>query len=95
MIIWSGFGFLGVVIPVLVCTILQDTEIGLLISGVLLFLIFKNLHNPDENETYVRNENNDIYRIKKHNDTLYWIPLEYVGIIYIIISIVLLIQKFL
>ena len=97
MIIWQGFGIMALILPILLSlpfsALFQNSKamaIGWLIGGIILFLWGKKLHNPETNITILYDENGQGYKFKKHNDTLFWIPMEYCGILWIVGSVIYL-----
>ena len=97
MIIWQGFGIMALILPILLSLPFSELfpnskamAIGWLIGGIILFLWGKKLHNPETNITILYDENGQGYKFKKHNDTLFWIPMEYCGILWIVGSVIYL-----
>lgn len=98
--IWKGYGIFALILPLilgLMCEALYPSDrlqaIGWIIGGIILFNWGKKLHNPTENESILYDENGNGYRFKKHDDSLFFIPMEYCGLIWIICSIVYLMQQ--
>ena len=90
MIIWQGFGFLVVLIPIVIYIILELTfsnniasNITFLMSGIILYVLGTKLHTK-ENSTVLYDKDGTPYVFNKHIDTLYYIKIEYWGIIFII-----------
>lgn len=97
LIIWQGWGFMALLLPFLlsipfdaISSNSKTLVIGWIIGGIILYLWGKNLHNPETNNIILYDEEGQGYRFKKHIDTLFWIPMEYWGIIWIIASVVYL-----
>ncbi|MCM1338576.1 MAG: hypothetical protein NC191_02765 [Muribaculaceae bacterium] len=93
MIIWQGYGFIAILIPLLLASTFQAIHndlfvFGWLLGGIILYYIGKKLHNPETNDIILHDENGQGYKFKKHVDTLFFIPIEYVGIIMAIFSII-------
>ena len=82
-------GAFGKIVSSIVDDIIMP-PIGWLIGGIILFLWGKKLHNPETNITILYDENGQGYKFKKHNDTLFWIPMEYCGILWIVGSVIYL-----
>ena len=94
MIIWQGYGLLAIIIP-LICYWILDAlfgshnnliYIGNIISGVILYQLGNYLHNPDTNETVLYDKSGNPYKLLKHVDTFFFIKIEYIGLILIIIG---------
>ena len=94
MIIWQGWGLMAILIPLSVSTIPATVVssfvpelttpfliIGAFIGGLLVYLLGKKLHDPRTNDIILYDEQGQSYRFKKHIDTLFWIPIEYCGIL--------------
>ena len=87
MIIWQGYGFIAFLLPILLSIPFGEGKymgLGWIIGGVILYLWGKKLHNPEINDVILYDENGQGYRFKKHTDTLFWIPMEYCGILWAI-----------
>lgn len=90
MIIWQGFGFLAVLIPIIIYIILESIFSGdiasnttFLISGIILYILGIKLHTK-ENSTILYDKDGTPYIFNKHIDTLYYIKIEYWGIAFVI-----------
>jgi len=98
MIIWRGWGIIAPLILILVMVILiplsdfiginEDIAIGisLLISGLLIYLVGKQM-NQGENRTLQDSQTREeVIFSTKNQHTLFFIPIQYWGIILCVIS---------
>jgi len=96
MIIWSGYGFLGVLIPFVIllggAPLLRDRVpesvddvIILLISALLVWFVGRRLNNQPE-RVVKDMESGEIMKIKQ-NHTLFWIPMQYFAFLWAAIGI--------
>ena len=90
MIIWQGLGFLVILIPVITYIILESSfsessanNTTFLISGIILYALGTKLHTK-ENSTTIYDKDGTPYVFNKHIDTLYYIKIEYWGIMFVI-----------
>ncbi|WP_281986616.1 hypothetical protein [Aquimarina aggregata] len=102
MIVWSGRGFLSLIILVIVYVVLLNfipkeqgdyaLVIGLFIAGIFSWIMGKKWNKPEGRTVIDKSTGQEI--ILKPNHSLFWIKMEYWGIIFGGISIVLLIKQF-
>lgn len=95
LIIWQGWGLMAILIPLIFCVFpalilapyISQEEVSLIyiigsfIGGIIVYILGKKLHDPSTNDIILYDEQGQGYRFKKHIDTLFWIPMEYCGII--------------
>jgi len=99
MLIWQGWGLMALLLPFLLSIPFQSltgsdkmSAIGWIIGGVILFNWGKQLHNPETNESILYDQDGQGYKLKKHIDTLFYIPMEYCGILWIIEAVFYLVS---
>ncbi len=102
MIVWSGKGFLSVLVLAVVVfglsSILPKEEInyayiaGLLVAGGFSWIMGKKW-NESEGQTVIDKSSGQKITLKS-NHSLFWIKMQYWGIIFGIIAIVLLVRLF-
>ena len=97
MIIWNGLGFLGAVIPIVVI-LLMNTFLGpevfgwaLLTSAVPVWLLGRNFHARPEEGRLDPNTKQSILIKSKHD--LFWVELDYWGIMLAILGIAYLMPE--
>ena len=108
MLIWRGYGLLGLVIPWFCVVFLKSffeilpfenhetlslygLSISCFIGGLITYLWGKKLNSVKPKILYDEERKKYIITTKH---TLFWIPMQYFGIIYMILSIFLLFNKF-
>lgn len=71
-------------------SVLFDCTIAIsgIIGGFLTKFIGEKLHNPETNIVTIKDSNGNIYEVEKHIDTVYGIPVERIGVLIAIISII-------
>ncbi|MFV8354347.1 hypothetical protein ACNQGB_16485 [Flavobacterium sp. XS1P32] len=101
MIVWSGRGFLSIIVllvTLLLCVSIFPTEnadYGFIITAFVtgIFSWYFGTKWNTENERILIDEKTG-QRLKiKNNHTLFWISMQYWGIIFILLGIVILIQN--
>ncbi|MFS0874027.1 hypothetical protein [Paenibacillus xylanilyticus] len=96
MILWKGWGILGIIFPVVVAGLLASLGftdenarwyyfIGLALSAILIWFIGKHL-NKDKDEVFTHEKTGQRYKLGNRH-TLFFIPLQYYAIVYLILGI--------
>ncbi|WP_311969739.1 hypothetical protein [Pseudomonas baltica] len=92
-IVWQGWGFLAVAIPV-VCTLLFPKlpfgmGLGLLVGAALSAYIGHRLNNQAGNSYIDKDTGNEVVFRKKH--TLFWVPMQYISVVWVVMAIYLMV----
>ena len=98
MIIWSGLGFLVVLIPLVISIFtigyLGNSNLvfylGFVVSAVLIWMIGRKMNNKPGREVVDKKTGEEI--ILKQNHSLFWIKMEYWGILIGILGIFLVLN---
>ena len=95
MIVWQGFGFLAVLIPVIFIGLLgavnqsysmtYSFELALIMSAIAVWFVGKKL-NSKQGKILIDPETNQPVELKNKH-TLFWIPMEWFSIIIAVIAI--------
>ena len=90
MIVWQGFGLMAIIVPGLfwfLFTIIYNNTVcgtvGFLLGSLVVFFWGRKLHDKKTNIVSFYDEAGNEYKLKKHVDTLFWIPMEYWFFIYL------------
>ncbi|MTG98826.1 MULTISPECIES: hypothetical protein [Myroides] len=95
MVVWSGRGILALIFFLIGCVV-PRIVFGKEVSGELVFSIGTLLAGIatwvlgvlwNEEKILFHEEDNQYYRYK-NNHTLFWIPMQYIGVLYLISSVV-------
>jgi hypothetical protein len=100
MLIWRGYGYWIVLLPVLLTIIfefnllkdLKELLYSLLISGYLIIGYFGYKLNKNSIHKYKNNKTGEIFEVEEKHDFFY-IPMQYASIICIVIIVFSFIQK--
>ncbi|MFW5431719.1 MAG: hypothetical protein ACKE5M_00555 [Methylophilaceae bacterium] len=87
MIVWQGFGFLAALIPIILLVLFDmggtemtyGTEAALIISAIVVYLVGRKL-NSKPGKVLVDPETNQEVELKNKH-TLFWIPMEWFGLV--------------
>lgn len=96
MILWKGWGIIGIVFPVLVAALLASLGfsdengrwyylIGLTLAAIPVWFIGKHL-NRDKDEVFTNEKTGQQYKLGNRH-TLFFIPLQYYAIVYPILGV--------
>ena len=94
MIIWTGWGFLSAVF--LIAGILLGQEylgessgdgIGLVIAAIVNFAVARFVNNPAKDRVLVDEVSGEKIALKKRS-TLFWIPMEWMSALMIVLAVV-------
>lgn len=106
MIIWKGYGFL-VFIVTLICIILFGTifnkagvnddygaGVGLIVAGIISWVLGKKFNNPEKSQVFIeKGTGREV--IHRPGHSLFFIKMEYWGIILPILGMVVLVYQLL
>lgn len=92
MVIWKGWGILGLIIPFLVLVLINSMElndsiaswinfVGLILSGIAVWSIGKRL-NSRKDEVFTSEKTGAQFKLGNQH-TLFFIPLQYWAIVYL------------
>ena len=102
MIIWQGFGFLAVLIPIVVAIIFvfitpSNAEVTdamlsaiFVVSAIVTWFTGKKL-NSKPGKVLIDSETQEKVELKNKH-TLFWIPMEWIAILWVLMAIVSLVQ---
>jgi hypothetical protein len=101
MIVWSGRGFLSIVVlfaTLFLCVAIlpkENDDIGFVITafvtGIFSWVYGKKWNT--QNERIVIDEKTGERLLIKNNHTLFWIPMQYWGVIFSILGVIILFQN--
>lgn len=100
MIVWQGLGLMAIIVPVLFAYLFDAIffhnivcdVVGFFLGSLFVFFWGRKLHDKNTNMVSFYDENGNEYKLRKHVDTLFWIPMEYWFFIYLGLSLLLLFQ---
>ncbi len=106
MIIWRGYGFL-VFIVTIVCVLVFGTifnkagvnddygaGLGLIVAGIIIWFLGKKFNNPEKSKVFIDKESGREVTLGPGH-SLFFIKMEYWGIILPLLGVVVLVYPFL
>lgn len=96
MIIWQGFGIFALIIPLLtsiLCMIIgvHTPGLGVIIGAVIVGYMGYKLNNQPGRELIDPKTNETVILKRKH--ALFWIPMQYIAILWFVIGIALIFMQ--
>ena len=99
MIVWSGWGFLAVVIAIAGAVIGQivlgdryGIGIGFLLAAAVNFMVGRKLNNPSNDKIVVDEQTGERIALKSRS-TLFFIPMEYWSILLVGVAVISFLGK--
>lgn len=102
MIVWTGLGILTLIVcglgTLIISSILEyfgvpsglSTSIGFFISAILNWFLGKKL-NGQKGKILKDEKTGELFEYKEKH-TLFWIPMEYLSVVYVIVAIIYFVE---